>query len=489
MTANTQTPTVGPLPTPETDSSPVPVVLTRLVWTLWLGSIAALAAFLVRGRPWELPWVTVDGLTVLMWVAVTFFSAIVHSYSRRYMAGSEAIEAFFARVFGFTLVVMVLVAADALLLFGAAWLGMGLLMAGLIGTLSGWRQAQAAASLARRYFLASTAALATALLALWVATDATTVSGVTAAADASPLVVAAACALVLAAMIQSALLPFQSWLLSSMTAPTPASALMHAGFVNAGGLLLVRFGGVVTVEPLVMLALVALGAASAIGGKLLKTVQTDVKGQLGCSTVGQMGFMLLQAGLGFFAAAITHLILHGFYKAYQFLSAGDRVAQQSPTKSTPTRSSGIVEGAVIAVTALAGGALFAALTGKGTKLGSGLLLVGIVVLMVLHAAREVTTRPALPATIRYVGVPIVALPAIALYGVTYRAVEGFLPVPTVSAELTVVHGLVAVAFLAAYVAVETGIYQRSARLYVALLNAAQPPTATKLTTTEDYNEY
>ena len=489
MTEKTQTPTVGQLPTPETESSPVPVVLTRLTWTLWLGSIAALAAFLMRGRAWDLPGVTVDGLTVVMWVAVTFFSAIVHSYSQRYLAGSNIIKAFFARVFAFTLVVMVLVAADSLLLFGVAWLGMGLLMAGLIGTLSGWRQAQAAAALARRYFLASTAPLAAALLALWAGTGAATVSGVTAAAESSPLVLVAAGAFVLAAMIQSALLPFQSWLLSSMTAPTPASALMHAGFVNAGGLLLVRFADIVALEPLVMLTVVVLGAVSAIGGKLLKTVQADIKSQLGCSTVGQMGFMLMQAGLGFFAAALTHLVLHGFYKAYQFLSAGETVAQQSPQKSTPARSNGAVEAAVVAATALAGGAVFAVLTGKGTTLGSGLLLLGIVVLTVLHAAREVTTRSSLPATVRYVGVPLVALPAIALYGGVYRAVEGLLSLGVAPAELTVVHGLVAVAFLVAYLAVETSVYQRSQRLYVALLNTAQPPTDTQLTSTEEYDEY
>ena len=489
MTEKTQPPTVGQLPTPETDSSLVPVVLTRLAWTLWLGSIAALTAFLFRGQSWELPGVTVDGLTVVMWLTVTFFSAIVHSYSRRYLAGSNAVEAFFWRVFAFKLAVLVLVAADYFLLFGAAWLGMGLTMAGLIGTLSEWPQAQAAATLARRYFIASTAALSAALLALWIGTDATTVSGVTAVAESTPLVVAAAGALVLAAMIQSALLPFQSWLLSSMTAPTPASALMHAGFVNAGGLLLVRFGGVVTVEPAVMLAVVLLGAVSALGGKLLKTVQTDVKGELGCSTVGQMGFMLMQAGLGFFAAAITHLILHGFYKAYQFLSTGGQISQQSPTKSNAPRSTGPVEAVLIVLTTIAGGALFAVLTGKGTKLDGGLLLVVIVVLTVLHAAREVTTRPSLPASVRYVGVPLVALPAIALYAGIYRAIEGLLPVAAPPTELTIIHGIVAVGFLTAYLAIESGRYKRSERLYVFLLNVTQPPTDTQLTTTEDYNEY
>jgi NAD(P)H-quinone oxidoreductase subunit 5 len=295
-------------------------------------------------------------------------------------------------------------------------------------------------------------------------------------------------------MIQSALVPFHTWLLSSMTAPTPASALMHAGFVNAGGILLLRFAPVVTVEAGLMVAAVVVGAASALFGKLLKTVQTDAKRTLGCSTVGQMGFMLMQAGLGFFAAAIAHLILHGFYKAYQFLASGGRVAHEAPpdaTRADPA-SAGVVGSAVVALTALAGGALFAVLTGKGTALDGGLLLTILVVLTTMHAAREVVGADSLPAAVRYGAVPAVFLPAIAVYAGVYRLVEGLLiglPAVGEPTEVTVVHGVVAGAFVLTYLAVESGVYRRSERLYVALLNATQPPTNTLLTNTEDYSEY
>jgi NAD(P)H-quinone oxidoreductase subunit 5 len=302
----------------------------------------------------------------------------------------------------------------------------------------------------------------------------------------------AAGALLLAAMVQSALVPFHGWLLSSMTAPTPASALMHAGFVNAGGVLLVRFAPVVTVEAEFMLAVVVVGTASALLGKLLKKVQTDVKGRLGCSTVGQMGFMIMQAGLGFFGAAITHLVLHGFYKAYQFLTSGSRVSQEHPGAKSTGGSAGAAGLAVTAVTAVAGGALFAVLTGKGTKLGSGLLLVLIVVLTVIHAARSVVAGSDLPTPLRYGAVPAVVLPALAVYAVAYRAIAGLLaglPGVGYTAALTPVHGLVGLAFLGAYLAVESGAYRRSQRLYVMLLNATEPPSETQLTNTEEYNEY
>ena len=495
MTGQEPATTVAQLPSPNGGGSRLPTALTRLVWLLWVASLVALAARFLSGETWTLAGVfAVDGLTVVMWTAVTFFGGIVHSYSRRYMAGSREIDRFFGRVFAFTLAVLVLVAADHLVVFGAAWLAMGFLMADLIGFARGWPQARAAASLARRYFLASSASLAVALVALWWHTGATTVSGVASALEGTPswVVLFAAGALLLAAMVQSALVPFHTWLLSSMTAPTPASALMHAGFVNAGGILLVRFAPVVTVDDGFMIAVVLVGATSALLGKLLKTVRTDVKGQLGSSTVGQMGFMIMQAGLGFFGAAIAHLVLHGFYKAYQFLASGEQVSHESPTSAATTGSANPVGLAVIAVTALAGGLLFAVLTGKGTALDSGLLLTLLVVLTVLHAARGVVSDTSLPAGTRYGAVPVVALPAIVVYAAVYRAIETLLiGLPGVGqpVELTAGHALVAAAFLLAYLAVETGVYRRSQRLYVALVNATRPPQGTLLTSTEDYNEY
>ena len=473
----------------------MPALLTRVVWLLWVGSLGALAVQFRNGTVELGNIAAVDGLTAVMWVTVTFFSGIVHSYSRRYMAGDPAIERFFGRVFAFTLVVMVLVAAESLLLFAAAWLAMGLVMADLIGHVENWPQAAAAGALARRYFLASSALLSAGLGALWWATGVTTVSGVASAVGTAPsmVVLAAAGALLLAAMVQSALVPFHTWLLASMTAPTPASALMHAGFVNAGGILLVRFAPVVTAEPAFALVVAAVGAASALLGKLLKSVQVDVKTRLGCSTVGQMGFMILQAGIGFFGAAITHLVLHGFYKAYLFLSSGEEVEHTSPAgASRTTGGPGVADAVVVVLTALAGGAVFAGVTGKGTSLDSGLLLTGLVVLTTMHATQQALRNGALPAGYRYGAVPLVFLPAVAVYAVVYVAITAVMagvPVVTAPAELTVVHGVIAAAFLAAYVAIETGVYRHSDRLYVALVNATQPPSGTSLTATEEYNEY
>jgi NAD(P)H-quinone oxidoreductase subunit 5 len=495
MSEHQATTTVGALPPPAETTTGLPGVLTRTVWLGWLVSLAVGALYVLRDGPWKLGGLlAVDGLTVVMWVTATFLSGIVHSYARRYMAGGNAVDRFFRRIFAFTLVVSVLVAAANLAIFVAAWVTMGLLMAGLIGHVQGWPEAQAAASLARRSFLASSGALAVAVVTLWYYTGATTLSGIAAGVQTvpTPIVLVTAGAIVLAAAIQSALLPFHTWLLASMTAPTPASALMHAGFVNAGGILLVRFAPVVTGDTGFLFAVAVLGAISALGGKLMKTVRTDIKGQLGCSTVGQMGFMILQAGLGFFAAAVTHLVLHGFYKAYRFLGAGEQVAHEHPKQRAPEHTPGLLDGVVILATGLVGGLVFATLTGKGTPLGSGLLLTLLVVLTVLLAARTVVGRASLPAPLRYGAVPLVAIPAIAVYATVYRTIDGLLaglpalgqPVP-----LSPGHALLTAAFVVTFLAIERGVYRHSDRLYVALLNATEPPATTQLTDTEAYDEY
>ncbi|KAB1196832.1 MULTISPECIES: proton-conducting transporter membrane subunit [Haloferax] len=495
MTDETTVPRVGPLPKTTAETPRLPIALTRVVWLLWAVSLVLAGARLSSDQSWSLFGLfSVDGLTVVMWVVATFFSGIVHSYSRRYMAGDSALNRFFGNVFAFTLVVMALVAADSLVVFAALWLAMGLVMANLIGHVDSWRHAHSAASHARRSFAGGSVLLAISFATLWWETGATTISGVaTAEVTTSGTVLFAVAALLLAAMIQSALLPFHTWLLSSMTAPTPASALMHAGFVNAGGILLLRFAPVVTVDGVFMLAIVLVGATSALLGKLLKTVQTDVKSQLGCSTIGQMGFMFMQAGLGFFGAAITHLVLHGFYKAYQFLSSGSNVEQKAPgEKSDVAPSMGVSGVAVTALTALAGGVLFALVTGKGLAFDTGLLLAGLVVLTTMHAARETIRHTALPRALRYGGVPLVFLPAIAVYASVYNLIEHALvgvPLVTVPAELTPVHLAVAAAFVLAYITIESGVYRRSTRLYVTLANATRPTSGTIVTNREEYNEH
>jgi NAD(P)H-quinone oxidoreductase subunit 5 len=472
----------------------MPWVLTRLTWLLFALNLGTFVwspdwEGVVRGTVLH-----VDGLTHVMALVTTFVSGIVHSFSRRYMAGAKHLDRFFGRLFGLTLIVLLLTAANHLVLFALVWTAMGWVLADLIGHVRGWPQARAASQYTRLYFLSGSALLAGALGLLGVQAGTWTIDGTLAAVGtlSTPVVAVAAILLLLAAMIQSALVPFHRWLLSSMTAPTPVSAFMHAGLVNAGGVLLARFAPVVFEVSAVMLVVVGVGGVSAVLGQAWMLVQTDVKRQLGASTVAQMGFMVLQGGLGFMPAAIAHLLLHGFYKAYLFLSAGSVVEHTQPEpnkRPTPT----VLSGLVTLATAIGGGALFATLTGKSlTALDSGTVLTVFVILAVLHATRSLVRRASLSATVRLWAVPLVLLPSIGLYAAVYKGVAALLdtlPMAVTPTAITPLHWGLLVVFVLAYVAIEMGWHRGSTRLYVALLNTSQPLPTTLLHNREQYNAH
>lgn len=133
--------------------------------------------------------------------------------------------------------------------------------------------------------------------------------------------------LALGAMTKSAQVPFHFWLPETMESPTPVSALMHAGIINAGGILLTRLSPILIHSPSGMHALFIVGTVTAFFGAFVMLVQSDIKRSLAYSTIGQMGFMMMQVGLGAFTAAIFHLCTHALYKAHAFLSAGGDVAR------------------------------------------------------------------------------------------------------------------------------------------------------------------
>ncbi|NDH07095.1 hypothetical protein EBX93_14445, partial [bacterium] len=140
--------------------------------------------------------------------------------------------------------------------------------------------------------------------------------------ETPPLVTWVGLFLVLAAMTKSAQFPFHTWLPDTMETPTPVSALMHAGVINAGGFLIIRLSPLVTLSPMALDILAIVGSMTALMGSLLMLTQTSIKRSLAYSTIAQMGFMMLQCGLGAFIPALLHILAHSFYKAHAFLSSG-----------------------------------------------------------------------------------------------------------------------------------------------------------------------
>jgi NAD(P)H-quinone oxidoreductase subunit 5 len=137
----------------------------------------------------------------------------------------------------------------------------------------------------------------------------------------------AVAALVAAAALKTASFPLHGWLTEVMEAPTPVSALLHAGIINSGGVLLITAAGLVQQSSGAMAALVMLGGLTALFGAAVMLTQSAIKTALAWSTISQMGFMLLQCGLGLWTLALLHIIAHSLYKAHAFLSSGGAVTE------------------------------------------------------------------------------------------------------------------------------------------------------------------
>ena len=131
--------------------------------------------------------------------------------------------------------------------------------------------------------------------------------------------------LVLGVALKAAQLPFHGWLIQVMEAPTPVSALLHAGVVNIGGLVMIRLAPLMSHAPFAQTLLIVIGMTTAIIASLVMTTRVSVKVSLAWSTCAQMGFMLVQCGLGAWHLALLHLVAHSLYKAHAFLSSGGAV--------------------------------------------------------------------------------------------------------------------------------------------------------------------
>ncbi|MES2398608.1 MAG: NADH-quinone oxidoreductase subunit L [Pseudomonadota bacterium] len=146
---------------------------------------------------------------------------------------------------------------------------------------------------------------------------------------------AAVVLIAVAALLKCAQLPFHGWLIQVMEAPTPVSALLHAGIVNLGGFVLMRYAALVAEVPAAQILLVVAGTATAVLAALVMTTRISVKVMLAWSTCAQMGFMLMQCGLGVWEMALLHLVAHSLYKAHAFLGAGGAVRRALIVRLTP----------------------------------------------------------------------------------------------------------------------------------------------------------
>ncbi len=264
----------------------------------------------------------IDMLSIIMIFLVGFIGMVVCSFSRRYMKGDTLYRTFFCKTLILLLSVTLMSISDNLLLFLTAWCCCNLILSQLIVHKSTWQAAKASGRLATQNFILGFAFIVLAFAIFYKTTGSLSIQYIVHHPNDSSYTFIALSTLVMGAMTQSAIWPFHRWLTSSLNSPTPVSALMHAGIVNGGGFLLARFSPLYFNYPKMLTLIFIVGLTSALLGSLWKLMQHDVKRMLACSTMGQMGFMFVQIGLGLFASAIAHLCWHGLFKAYLFLASG-----------------------------------------------------------------------------------------------------------------------------------------------------------------------
>jgi NADH-quinone oxidoreductase subunit L len=269
----------------------------------------------------------IDPLSISFALLITGVGSLIHIYSIGYMAHDEKRRKFFAYLNLFVAAMLVLVLADNYLGLYIGWEGVGLASYLLIGF---WQHKPSAATAAKKAFVVNRVGdfgLALGIFTIFTTFGTVAYKDVLANAGAAEQVTLTVIGLLLllGACGKSAQLPLQSWLLDAMEGPTPVSALIHAAtMVTAGVYLITRSGAIYEGAPTAQLVVTIVGAATLIAGAIIGCAKDDIKKALAGSTMSQIGYMVLAAGLGpiGYAFAIAHLIAHGFFKAAMFLGAG-----------------------------------------------------------------------------------------------------------------------------------------------------------------------
>jgi NADH-quinone oxidoreductase subunit L len=309
-------------------------------WGHWLGCLTALASFGVGLSLLAdmFTWIPVNGLqvdfglqidqlSICFVLLITGVGSLIHIYSVAYMAEDPDRRRFFAYLNLFLSAMLLLVVADNYVGLYAGWEGVGLASYLLIGF---WYHKPTAATAAKKAFVMNRvgdAALALAIFVIFANFGTLSYSGVFGGAPGANhsaltwiglLLLAGACA-------KSAQVPLQAWLGDAMEGPTPVSALIHAAtMVTAGVYLIVRSNPLYSLSPDARLGVIIVGAVTLMFGAIIGCAKDDIKRALAASTMSQIGYMVLAAGLGpaGYAFAILHLLTHGFFKAGLFLGSG-----------------------------------------------------------------------------------------------------------------------------------------------------------------------
>ena len=289
---------------------------------------ALMLLFAAPGQAWGL---RIDAIGATVQLLVSFVGWCIVRYSQTYLNAERGEARYVIWLLSTLAAVMVVVTTNHLLLLALAWTATRFALHRLLTFFAARPAAQVAAH--KKFVVGRVADVCMFAVAglLYAAFGTLHIDQLLQAATQSPgLPMAAQIAtllVVVAALLKTAQLPFHGWLIQVMEAPTPVSALLHAGVMNLGGYVLIRLAPLVAELPLAMGLLVLAGTLTAVIAALVMTTRISIKVMLAWSTTAQMGFMVMQCGLGLWEMALLHLVAHSLYKAHCFLAAGGIVRQ------------------------------------------------------------------------------------------------------------------------------------------------------------------
>ncbi len=318
-------------------SAPYPLIRKAVPWLgLLIAPISAgaLGLYLMSGAEtlevgageFALLTLRFDIVSASLVALIGFIGSIVLAYSGQYLEGEARQGRFLALMSLAMASVLLFVMSGHIVQLFIFWMTTSFFLHKLLLFYPDRRVAQRAAKKKFLFARAGDLFLLAAGVALWTQFGTGNIADINAIARSgsepgNAIIVLAAFLLACAALLKSAQFPFHGWLTEVMETPTPVSALLHAGIINAGGFLLIRFADVMLLAPGVLAMLVMIGGFTALFAGLVMLTQPAVKTSLAWSTISQMGFMIFQCGLALFPLALLHIVLHSLYKS------GDAVRQ------------------------------------------------------------------------------------------------------------------------------------------------------------------
>lgn len=285
--------------------------------------------------------IRLDALSLLMLSMISILGAVIINFSFNYLDGDPRQGIFLGRLAATLASVQLLVLSGNLGLIFISWVMTSVVLHRLLLFYPERVRARVAAK--KKYVLARLGDISLFLAISFIYLEFGTgnleklfslIQKAESVGTSSPSLELSALFLALAAILKSAQFPTHGWLVEVMETPTPVSALLHAGLLNAGPFLIIRMSFLMDASSLAPLILMIVGGFTALFASIVFLTQTSVKTALGYSSIGHMGFSLMVSGFGVYSAAMLHLVAHSFYKAHSFLSSGSAIEALQSKKMT-----------------------------------------------------------------------------------------------------------------------------------------------------------